>query len=253
MRINAGKHLLGAACIAFASHGVADTGGDSYTIEFQGEAREQGGDTLFYTEHHKQTGYCDGDRWMLEAHEVEYRDPDGELIATKSLDYTESQQRPSYRSDNRQFDEVMEVTNRNDEVVEIRWTTHDGEEKSWDVDMKSNAVIDSGFEGATQDNWDALLDGQRLDIEFLASTRGRFYSFRVRETDPDFDAVGDHVFRISASGWVTRWFADEIFLGYSEDRRLTDYYGQTNIPREPGENYQAHIRYEYNDSLSCAN
>jgi len=69
-----------------------------------------------------------------------------------------------------------------------------------------------------------------MEIQFFAPTRGTFYRFEAQPAEHDaIDA--EHVFRITATGWVSTWFVDDIYLGYSSERRLTDFYGLTNIPK----------------------
>jgi len=253
MRLHAGnKAVVIAALTLLLAAPVATADTDEKAV-FKGEARSKSNGDLYYTEHHEQQGHCEGGKWRIREHKVEYKDTDGELIARKTLDYSESPQRPTYVIEDLRFDEKMAVTNKDDRKLEIRWRTPDGDNKAFDPSIPSNGVVDAGFEAVAQENWEALVeDGEAKRIEFLASTRGDFYRFDVSRVDRADELEGDHAFRIRSRGWVTRWFVDEIILGYSDDRRLTDYVGVTNIRKDKDDNYDAHIRYHYDQWPDCA-
>lgn len=227
---------------------------DSREAIFKGEVFARDSGDLVYTEYHQQQGSCDDGRFRIKEHQVRYKDPQGDLFAEKTLNYQQSSQRPSYTIEDKRYNESMQVKNNDDRRLDIRWKTPEGDEKTFDPRVKSNGVIDAGFEALAQDNWDALVNkGEKIRIDFLASTRGKFYDFEVSKTDVPGKLTGDHAFCISSRGWLTRWFVDEIIVGYDEQRRLTDYIGLTNIRKhaDKDENYDAHIKYQYDTWPDC--
>lgn len=243
---SAGKSVLPALALLVALPVSGTT-----TVIFTGEARSLDDDRLYYTETHEQTGECRDGLWRPDTHEVTYRDPRGDIIAHKSMDYSVSRQRPGFELDESRFDERMRVSNDRDRRVKIDWRSPQGEEKAFEADMPSDGVIDAGFSELVRQNWSKLTeDGDRVRISFLAPTRGEFYDFEVRPGDKDA-LDGEHVFRIRPRGWVSRWFVDDIFLGYDTEGRLTDYYGLTNIRESAEENHTAHIRYDFEHPAEC--
>lgn len=244
---SAGKRTLtGLLLVGFAIPSLA-----AQTIRFQGTARSlDSGDTV-YTEHHRQTGECRNGFWAPQDHEVTYRNPDGALIAEKTIDYGDVPARPSFTLTDKRFGERIAVHNAKDQPVRIDYRTSGGDESRYRVDAPANGVIDAGFEVMVRQNWRALVaEGNNVDIEFLAPSRGQFYAFRAEPTDMKA-LEGSHVFRISVAGWVSGWFVDPIHLAYNDQRQLTDFHGLTNIPRTPDDNYRAHIRYEYENAPEC--
>ncbi|TVP58671.1 MAG: hypothetical protein EA349_04250 [Halomonadaceae bacterium] len=243
--------LLLSALLAIPAAAVAE----EREALFKGEVFARDSGELVYTEYHEQQGSCEGNRFRILDHQVRYEDPDGEVFAVKTLNYQESAQRPSYTIEDMRYNEKMEVINGNDRRLDIRWKTPDGDEKTFNPRVKSNGVVDAGFEALAQEYWDELVNnGERIRIDFLASTRGKFYDFEVRKTDAPSGLTGDYAFSISSRGWVTRWFVDEIIVGYDQQRRLTDYMGLTNIRQHAhkDENYDAHIQYQYATWPDCA-
>ena len=230
---------------------VLGTGAAAETVRFTGEARSQGGDRLFYTEHHEQRGSCQGPNWIPETNQVTYRNPQGEVIAEKTVDYAEAPERPGFVLEDQRYGERMEVRNQNDRRAIVDWQSAGGDEQRYRASIPDNGVIDAGFEIMVRNYWETLVeDGDAVAIQFFAPTRGKFYDFDAEPADHEaIDAP--HVFRITATGWVSTWFVDDIYLGYNEDRQLTDFYGLTNILKNPDENYTAHIHYRYEQPPEC--
>lgn len=247
MSNNAGNRLVTALLLA----GIAVPAMAEQEIRFKGEAESlDSGDTV-YTEHHRQTGECRDNMWLPSDHEVTYRGPDDEIIAEKTIDYGNTPARPGFTLEDKRYGERFEVRNPEDKQVRIRYRDSDGEESSYRTRAPDNGVIDAGFEVMVRQNWDTLVnDGETVDIEFLAPTRGKFYEFEAEPVEKD-GMKGEHVFRISVAGWVSGWFVDPIHLAYNDQRQLTDFEGLTNILRNPDDNHRAHIRYEYENAPDC--
>lgn len=240
-RIGAGLFLAGLAVIASAEQ----------EIRFRGTAESLASGETVYTEHHLQTGECRGGFWAPSKHEVTYRNPDGDIIAEKTIDYGDAPARPSFTLEDKRFGERMRVSNPNDERVRIQYRSSSGDESSYRVQAPDNGVIDAGFEVMVRQNWQTLVaDGDTVRIGFLAPTRGKFYAFKAEPAEKAA-LEGTHVFRISVAGWVSSWFVDPIHLAFNEQRQLTDFYGLTNILRTREDNFRAHIRYEHDSAPGC--
>lgn len=246
MRSAGSSHLLlGFVLVAAASQSVAET------IRFTGEARSLKNDRLLYTEHHRQSGSCDGSDWIPEQGEVTYRNPDDKVIAEKTIDYGQAPERPGFTLEDLRFKERIEVRNRDDRKASVDWRTTDGDEERLEASIPDNGVIDAGFEVMVRMHWEALVeDGESIEIQYFAPTRGKFYGFEAEYAENEaLDA--DHVFRITPGGWVSGWFVDDIYLGYNDKRELTDFHGLTNILKDPDDNHTAHIHYSYQESPGC--
>ncbi|XOZ34159.1 hypothetical protein ACMDCT_02690 [Halomonadaceae bacterium KBTZ08] len=244
---NAGKCLLAGLLMAV----LGASAGAEQVVRFRGVAASLDSGDRVYTEHHRQTGECRNGFWAPIKDKVTYRTPEGDLIAEKTVDYGEAPAQPGFVLADQRFGERVEVTRPADERIQVRYRSPSGEQSSYQVAVPENGVIDAGFEVMVRQNWEALVtDGNAVRIEFLAPTRGRFYTFRAEPAE--LAALeGEHVFRISVAGWVSSWFVDPIHLAFNDQRQLTDFYGLTNILRTPEENHKAHIRYEYQRTPEC--
>ena len=244
---NAGKRTIAGLLLA----GLATTALAKQTIHFTGTAESLDSGETVYTEHHRQTGECRNGFWAPQDHQVIYRDPEGNRIAEKTIDYGDAPERPSFTLTDKRFGERMAVRNPKDRRVHIDYRTSGGDESSYQVEVPDNGVIDAGFEVMVRQNWKALVeDDDKVGIEFLAPTRGQFYAFAAEPAEMEA-LEGEHVFRISVAGWVSSWFVDPIHLAYNDQHLLTDFLGLTNILRTPDDNHRAHIRYDYETSPEC--
>ena len=244
---NAGNRFLAGLLLT----GVTITASAEKEIRFSGTAESLDSGKTVYTEHHRQTGECLDGFWAPRKHEVTYRNPDGDIIARKTLAYGDTPSRPSFTLEDQRFGERMQVRNPENGRVRIRYRASNGDESSYRPRAPDNGVIDAGFEVMVRQNWETLVeDGESVRIQFLVPTRGKFYAFDAEPAEmPTLE--GEHVFRISVAGWVSSWFVDPLHLAFNDQRQLTDFHGLTNILRNPDDNYRAHIRYDHESAPGC--
>ena len=244
---NAGNRFLAGLLLA----GITITASAEKEIRFSGSAESLDSGKIVYTEQHRQSGECRNGFWAPREHQVTYRDPEGDIIAQKTLDYGDTPSRPSFTLEDQRFGERMQVRNPENGRVRIRYRASSGDESSYRIKAPDNGVIDAGFEVMVRQNWETLVeDGEDVRIQFLVPTRGKFYAFDAEPAQ--MQALdGEHVFRISVAGWVSSWFVDPLHLAFNDKRQLTDFHGLTNILRNPEDNHRAHIRYEHENAPGC--
>lgn len=218
--------------------------------QFRGEARSLEGEYL-YDEQHRLQGECRDDLWHPTDHEVDYRQSGREqLLGTKRLTYEHSALRPSYTFRQPRFDEVMDVENVDDERLLIDWQTNEGGTENYTVAIDGLVVVDAGFDNLVRENWPTLIEGDSVDFQFLAPTRGETYDFVLEPaTDERIDAP--YVFRIRPTGFIIGFLVDPILLGYDERGALMDYLGLTNVRKDAENNYSAHVRYSHEKTPDC--
>lgn len=114
------------------------------------------------------------------------------------------------------------------------------------------AVADAGFDRMVQQHWERLIADQTVRFEFLALTRGKWVSFRIKAIEQDAESI---VMRVEPDNWLFRMLVDPIILRYDlAKRRLRRFVGLTNIPRnESGDHYEARIEYRYADEQEGGN
>ncbi|WP_143269420.1 hypothetical protein [Mangrovitalea sediminis] len=223
-------------------------------IRFEGRALDANSQTLLYTEDHRITGICENNHWQPLHENVTYRAPNGQILATKQLDYGSGLQTPSFTLHDDVFGERFDVRYQKGQPVSVRWRDTHGKEHQSDVSPTPALVIDGGFDYKVKADWSKLMAGETLHFDFLAPTRGKTIAFRLvpaNRTEREKTGAA-HSFVIKPESTILSWFVDPILLGYNQQRQLTDYIGLTNIPKTADTNYRAHIHYQHPPIPDCA-
>ncbi|WP_430460035.1 hypothetical protein ACQUQU_12545 [Thalassolituus sp. LLYu03] len=226
------------------------------TLSYVGEARRLDGGELLYREFHQLTlagadphsadGMNNTSR-PLTRH-VEYRAPDGTLIARKINDYRDSPLLPDFtlEDDRRGYREQLTV--RDGELTMAFAEGGSAESVKRFRRLPELAVADAGFDELVRSQWPRLLLGRSLTFEFASVARQDFIAFEVQKKSESADRLT--LAMSLASPWLT-WLLDDIELEYDKNtRRLLVYRGLTNITDASGAYYSAEIRYQYPDYSS---
>lgn len=220
-------------------------------IRFSGTATPIGGGDSLYQEIHTVSGTCEQGKFTPEDHSVDYTRSGSEPFATKTLSYSYSPLRPSVEFRQPDFSEVIEITNKDDEVLEIVWKSPSGLTERSELEVMPSLVADSGFDNFVRQNWTTVIKGGgSVEFNIVAPTRGDYYEFTLEPASDD-RIKAEHQVRIRPSGMFMGFLVDPIVLGYNDDGLLTDYLGLTNIRKNEDTNYTAHIRYELQTAPEC--
>lgn len=132
-------------------------------------------------------------------------------------------------------------------VREGRWYAFiqrgpDQPEESAPIERVQGLVADAGFDAFVRQNWDRLVGGAKLDIDFLVPSELDALRFRVKRIGPtrlgDIDA---ETFRLSLGG-LWGWLAPSIDVSYdARERQLLRFEGISNVRGPDGVNYRARI------------
>jgi hypothetical protein len=209
-----------------------------------GEAYSINNEELLYSETH-----CQSDDKLHR--EVLYKNPDGESIAYKSLDYRNGFMVPSFKQTNFQTREETQVS-FDDEKVTLSFTDANREQTQETLTNKNSAnlpmVIDAGFDAYIRQNWDSLVAGQSQSFQFPLASRSTLIELQVSESSCSFQSDNSQCFKLEMSNWLYRMLASPIELGYDRtQRQLIRYRGLSNIEDENGAGLDVDIRYYYGD------
>jgi hypothetical protein len=230
-------------------------------FHFTGSARPLGSASAsseLYREQHTLLGVCRGNQFKPQSHRVEYFDVSSDTpFAFKQLRYDRDNQpsllRPAMEFVQPRFNERLTIGYDSGDVV-IEWRSPAQELKQFRLDSNSNLVVDSGFDNLVRQNWQAVVEGDSVNFEFLAPTRGSYYSFVMEPADnkSDSDRIrADHLIQIRPTGLFLRFVVEPILLGYNQQGALTHYSGLANIRRNQQENIQADIVYSVTKYPPC--
>ena len=243
------KNLTYLALLCLPAAAAADE------IRFVGTAKPINGGDVIYQETHTVSGSCEEGQFTPTDHSVRYSRQGGstgeDVFATKELSYAQSALRPDVDFRQPDFSEVLEITNRDDKTLAISWQAPSGSTEKATLDVRPELVVDAGFDNFVRQSWtNVVINGESVDFDMVAPTRGDYYGFTLDPTTDDrIDA--EHVVRIRPTSRLMRFLVDPILLGYNADGILTDYLGLTNIRENEDSNYTAHIRYSINATPDC--
>lgn len=219
-------------------------------MRFTGQAKPLNGGNVLYEERHVVKGNCTDGLFQPTSHNVSYVRRNSQAFADKTLSYDQSPLRPTMTFRQPGFNEIMDIRNRDDAVLDIRWKTPEGGTEISTVEVTQSLVADAGFDNLVRKYWPEVTSGERIFFEFLAPTRGKAYGFVLKPAN-DKRIRAAHTVLIEPSGIILSFLVNPILLGYNEDGALTDYLGLTNIRKNEDSNYTAHIRYAVDTTPDC--
>ncbi len=213
-----------------------------------GKARSVDGETLYYTETYQFERNEAGD---VVAGEVSYQTPDGEEFATKTIKATKFTGQPDILFTDLRAKETTEVNSDGQELrLNRRVEGKKTKQKTLSFPRKTQVVVDAGFDEFVRQHWQALLDGKTVKMAFFPIDRSSLVDFNVKMIKKSDQQVS---LEMSPDSFWVGMVIDPILLDYDTKQRLISYRGITNIAKysdgEPdGENYTAHITYQYADN-----
>jgi hypothetical protein len=155
---------------------------------------------------------------------VDYRDPSGQLIASKKLNYAMGLTQP--------------------DMIMKNYRT--GIDTSIASQYREGLVVDAGFDNFVRGQWDVLATGDTVKFLFLVA--GFDEPLKMRANLDRSGSCSDEALclEISLDSWILGFLSDPIDLVYSrENRRLLRYQGLSNIRGETSESLIVDIHYDY--------
>ena len=244
---------------------------------FIGYAYDIDSKKLVYSEHHQYV--------TPTLHQVEYKEPSGEIFATKTIDYSHSYFAPDFTQHNLRNGEKVAVYRRDSVNEKIKYAINYQENSKEDSEsntlkLRPRMVIDAGFDHFITKNWDALLAQESLTIDYLIPSALDHYELTVKENtctnttakkNPESNDIESndiesndiesndiernddesiHCFSISASSFFIGLFSSELGLTYAQNNtskiiRLIEFRGRSNISDQDGNYQDVNINYTY--------
>lgn len=207
-----------------------------------GYARKNGDSVVFYTE-----TYLDDP--MSNTIRASYWSGNREPISYKQLDFSDDPNVPG-------FFEVIDyrrkkgyrITVENDIAnVKVLRVAEDGSETiqlNKDVQIDGNTVIDAAFHRFVVSNWDKLMSGKSVRVQFLQIDKARLVPLKIKKTNCDTPATS--CFRITFDNFLLQGLVPNIDMKYeTNSKRLLRYTGIGPITQMNGKGLPVDILYEY--------
>lgn len=211
-------------------------------LEYQGIARDlENPERVLYTEYHR----LQLNNGKPVSREVEYRAPDGRLLASKSNRYGDNPATPEFvLQDARKAYRESARFEKNALVLSLEAQNQRAEKTFRDV--PDNLIIDAGFDDFVRKHWDRLSNGKRVKFHFASAVRQDLIEFRL---EPQRSNEQEVVLSMRLSSRLLAWLLDPIELTYDRNtQRLLRYRGLTNIQDDSGTTFKADIEYRYSEN-----
>ncbi len=218
-------------------------------LQFEGKALDPKTKQLLYSEQHKVV--LDATGAYVSAY-VEYLDPEGKLMAQKTLDFEHSQTAPAMMFHDKRSDQRITVskpfTDSGDKLLRILIEGVEMRDESFVEMSRAPLVIDGGFDRLIALNWDELSRTKDVSFEFLAVTRAQLFSFEVVAKKGNNERV---TLELHPRNFFINLLVDPITLEYDVTTKyLMRFEGLSNIEKfingkPSGNNYLVDIHYQY--------
>lgn len=233
------KYLTYSIAVALGMLTSAWTTGDHSRGEpYRGYAFVPGTSKHIYTEEHFDH-FREG---KLVQTTTRYLNPDNELIARRTLDYTASLYAPDFKTEDLRTGYVEGAERMADGKIKLFFRENaeaDLEERKMTVPKP--CVVDGGFNNFIKDHWEAMSSDSVLRIHFTVSSALDYYTLRIRKVS---ESETEMKVSIEPDNTLVRWFADATLISYDKaSRRITAYVGASNISNQHGNNYVAQLIY----------
>lgn len=238
--------MIGFSAFSQASTSIKKSDKDD---DFVGYAYDLKTEKLLYTEHHKYLNEI--------THEVQYKETDGHIFASKLVNYQYSFYSPNILQKNSRNGEIIDIK-RNDKAnteISIRYQENSNKDvKKGRIDFSSKLIIDAGFNQYITRNWSLLVNsnngnGKEVTIDYLVPSALDHYKLSIKKkscTNTDY-----YCFSISASSFFISLFSSDLELTYSkkenESPRLISFRGRSNICDSEGNYQDVTIMYKYDN------
>lgn len=196
-------------------------------IHYIGSAYDLKNNTLIYTDEYKE--YLT-DNLQLAA-KVVYRYPNGDIIATKNIVYSDNFSSPSFSFSN-QITGVLASILVSTSNINIRYReSFDSEFKTKTTSFQEDMVIDAGFHYFIIQNWDKLIRGKAVPIKYVSPSKQSVFSLQAKKIRSEpWKNKETTLFLLEIRNPILRLFVDNIILRYeTNSRRLLTYEGLSNI------------------------
>jgi hypothetical protein len=181
-------------------------------------------------------------------HRVIYKEPSGETIADKSLNYNSGLSEPTVEQQNTLCGEYFQVRpTENNKRLQISYRAEEGNRtREKTINRPDDVVIDAGFNHYVRQKWDDLVSGKTVEFSYLAPSRLRTYSFKAEAVRCEGDKDSTSCFIIAPDVWYLNIALDPIVLTYdNSSRELISFAGLGNIADKKCDYMAVNIHYTY--------
>ncbi|MBR7888878.1 hypothetical protein J9B83_07955 [Marinomonas sp. A79] len=180
-------------------------------------------------------------------YKVEYSEPNGQVFAEKTLDFSESDITPSFVQRNDRNGERIEVSQRVGNLNVVYQENSAAKEEKKAIKREQGMVVDAGFDAFVKQYWSPLMSGKSLDVEYLVPSKQTTFGFRFsRATCLEGTPAGAQCFSLAPISWLVKMAVDPIVVAYDPvNKALLRFTGRANICDVNGKYENVDIQYRH--------
>jgi hypothetical protein len=212
------------------------------TRQFTGRATHAASGQWLYTEEHRQV-LREG-RWWSGT--IRYVTPSGELLAEKTLDFSQNRFIPLARTVYKASGLEERITKIEAQSVTME-TQRGGQVKTRQVERSPVMAADSGFHAFIQSRLDDLVAGKTVTLAFGVISQHASFKFRIRRTGLRTVGTQQQVLLVAEPDSLLRMLVDPLDMVYdARTRDLLEYNGLSNLDDpQTGKPPKVRIVYEF--------
>jgi hypothetical protein len=220
----------------------ASISAEAQNIEkFYGEATDLKTQKVLYQEHYLTRYTTDG---KVSSIEVTYKNADGKEFAKSQSDFAQNTAVPSFVFEDSRH-QLKQSLSWEDQ--KIRSTTQEGGKilRNKLLDVLPTSVAGPGFHNYILKNWEALLAGKKIELDFIVPAKADKFAFKLK-LDKEKSEGQTLVFSLLIDSFWLSPFVDKLQVSYDrQTKRLLTFQGLSNIQSELGKNQDVLIKYNY--------
>lgn len=174
-------------------------------------------------------------------------------FASKELDYAISPYIPSVNQIDQRTGERRETRVDPQKIQLTYQTSSDTKPETASLAIGAVDVVDAGFDNFVKANWDKLLTGKALTINFGSIAHLKVLPLRIKSLEvskcnlPDKVSAAEHCFSVAIDNALLRLLVDNIKISYDSKKRLRQFSGIVNLQDDLYKSQNARISYFYRE------
>lgn len=234
--------VLGVAAGLVTVHSWGNAQPAEQSRQFVGKATHAETGKWLYNEEHRQV-LRDG-RWW--GGTIRYVSPSGELLAEKTLDFSQDRFIPLARTVFKASGIEERITRIDAQSVTME-TLREGKTKARQVDRSPVMAADSGFHAFIQSRLDEIAAGNTLQLAFGVISQHATFKFRIRRTGLRTVGSQQQVLMVAEPDSLLRMLVGPLEMVYdAKTRDLLEYIGLSNLDDpQTGKPPKVKIVYEF--------
>ena len=175
---------------------------------------------------------------------TKYKDPNSKILSERIMNFSEDLTKPKFvLKDLRSgYIEGSELLPDRRVRVYARESFEDKIEEKI-LKVEEPFVIDGGLTYFFRQNWERLLNGERIEFNFIAPAKLDYFRFRVSKNS--IVTVGDRKgmqLKLEINSFILRAFVDPILITYALDNKeILAYKGISNVNDDNGKSHSVEI------------